>query len=208
MGFLVSIIGNSGVGKTTLVENLASQADFFTVKEDLDVRPFQTAFARDLNRFALANQIDFLLFRAEQEGHLRSIAGIGVQDGGLDLDYHLFTRLFHHKGYLSDEEFELCGRLYTQVRSALPGPDLYVCLEAPIEVVSQRYKARNRSQEIARNEDLEKLQSFLEEWLADIEPDRVLKIDTADERYLGSQGVDRLSQAISDLLHAQMASDS
>ncbi|MGD8603124.1 MAG: deoxynucleoside kinase [Anaerolineales bacterium] len=203
MGFLVSIIGNSGVGKTTLAEKLAEQSGFFAGKEELPNRPFQSAFARDLHRYALANQVDFLLYRAEQERQIRSMEGIGVQDGGMDLDIHLFTHLFHHKGYLSDGEYSLCHRLYDQLRQALPGPDLFIYLESPIEVITQRFGVRNRRQEITRGEDLEQLQGFLQQWLDELAPDRVMTIDAAVDIDLSSANIDRLAQSIIELLGSQ-----
>lgn len=197
MGYLVSIIGNSGVGKTTLAERLAEQEGFFTAKEELDQRPFQAAYARDLKRYALANQIDFLLFRAEQERQIRFREGIGVQDGGMDQDFQCFTRLFHQAGYLTDDEFALCQRLYSQLRNCLAGPELFIYLEAPIEVISSRYKARERQTEIARKQDLETLQSLLDNWLEEIEPSRVITINASADDYLNPADTHRLSQNIS-----------
>jgi deoxyadenosine/deoxycytidine kinase len=200
MGHLVSIIGNSGVGKTTLAEKLSEQPGFFAGKEELEDRPFQTAFAQDLHRYALANQLDFLLYRIEQERHIRSLDGIGVQDGGLDLDHHLFTRLFHHKGYLSDEEYTLCRRLYDQLRSAYKAPDIFVYLDAPIEVAAKRFEARNRSQEIACCEDLDLLQGYLDDWLDGLNPDRILAVNATHKSYLNPVDVNRLRNTIIDLL--------
>ena len=62
-------------------------------------RPFQALFKQDA-RYALANQLDYLLFRAEQEKELSASHKIGLVDGGLDLDFHGFTRLFHARGLL------------------------------------------------------------------------------------------------------------
>lgn len=201
MGYLVSIIGNSGVGKTTMAAHLAEQTGFFAAKEELDQRPFQDAFAQNLTRYALANQIDFLLYRAEQERQIRSKQGIGIQDGGLDLDFHLFTRLFHRLGYLSKDEFEICGRLHRLLRSSLQGPDLFVHLDAPLEVVSGRYEARQRSKEIARRQDIEELQGILEDWLVKIDPSRILTITAVDDLYTLSGGVAQVAQSIKDLSH-------
>jgi deoxyadenosine/deoxycytidine kinase len=200
MGYLVSIVGNSGVGKTTLAERLAEQDGFFAAKEQLDQRPFQSAFAQDLERYALANQVDFLLYRAQQERQIRSKEGIGIQDGGLDLDYHLFTRLFHHMAYLKDKEFALCQRLYNAQRSSLPEPDLYVYLEAPLEVVAERYAARDRSMEIATLRDLQALHSYLVQWLGTLEPSKILTIDAGDKTFAEPDQLRVMAQSIRELL--------
>ncbi len=52
----------------------------------------------------------------EQEIKARQEAGISLQDGGLEEDYFVFTKLFFKKGYLSQEEFALCKRLYEMAR--------------------------------------------------------------------------------------------
>ena len=65
MGKLIVVVGNSGVGKSTLTEALCAAEDFATGMEEHIARPFQALFKND-RAFALANQIDYLLLRAEQ----------------------------------------------------------------------------------------------------------------------------------------------
>ena len=129
---LISIVGVSGVGKTALANALGRTGKFITAYEQHAERPFQGLFEQDA-RYALANQVDYLLLRAEQERTLRfSAAGsqIGLMDGGLDLDFHGFTRLFHSRGLLSDPEYDLCRRLYAYIRESQPLPELIVRLRA------------------------------------------------------------------------------
>ena len=94
MGNLIAIVGASGVGKTSLVHALNKASNFAVAYEQHNERPFQVLFQQDA-RYALANQLDYLLYRAEQEKELRASPKIGLIDGGLDLDFHGFTRLFY-----------------------------------------------------------------------------------------------------------------
>jgi len=165
MGHLILVVGNAGVGKTTLVQQLCQHGDFVTGLEQISERPFQALFAHDLQRYALPNQIDYLLLRAEQELAIRQSTRPGLQDGGLETDFYVFNQRFYQRGYLTDAEFSLCQRFYNFVRATLPPPDLIIQLVAPLEIIAERYRRRNRPLEIAKLTDLAALNALLDQWL-------------------------------------------
>lgn len=183
MNKLISVVGASGVGKTTLVNALAKTGLFATALEQHAERPFQALFKRR-KRFALVNQVDYLVLRAEQEKQLRAADKIGLMDGGLDLDLHGFTRLFHNRGLLTGPELDLCLRLYSLFRKFLPPPDLIVALSAPQGTIAQRLASRRRIN-IASAKDAESLDRFIREWLESVPPEKILHIDASgeDENY-------------------------
>lgn len=190
-GKLISVVGASGTGKTTLTRALERAHPFQTAYEQHNERPFQALFKQD-SRYALANQMDYLLLRAEQERALRRSSDLALMDGGLDLDFHGFTRLFHARGLLTDPEFDLCRRFYSWTRALLPLPDLIIHLTAAREVIEARLSQRERIN-IATAEDSELFNSFLDEWLETVPPDQVLHLDVSNE-------TPRYSQSISIIL--------
>jgi len=179
MNKLIAIVGASGAGKTALVRALSKAYPFATAFEQHIERSFQALFKTD-KRYALANQIDYFLMRAEQEKQVRASSTIGLIDGGLDLDFHGFTRLFHSRGLLTDPDLDLCRRVYAFIRETLPRPELIVRLDADVETVASRLSTRDRIN-IASAEDTILFNFFLDEWLADIPSNQVLELDVSTE---------------------------
>jgi deoxyadenosine/deoxycytidine kinase len=129
---------------------------------------------------------------------LRAAPQIGLIDGGLDLDYHGFTRLFHHRGLLTDPELDLCRRLYETLRQWLPLPELIVRLRADRETVAGRLSARERIN-IASVEDTALFESFLDEWLIGIPSQGVLEINVTNETLEYTHSIPKIIAQISNL---------
>jgi deoxyadenosine/deoxycytidine kinase len=197
MNKLITIIGPSGVGKTALVQALMKKFQFETALEQHVERPFQ-ALAKEDARYIFPNQMDYLLLRAEQEKQLRNCQKIGLMDGGLDLDFHGFTRLFLSRNLLNQNEFDLCRRFYNFTRELLPLPELIVRLRADEGTVAGRLSSRKRIN-IASAEDTALFNSFLDEWLASVSSSRILEVDVANEDLNYTQSVDIILDTIGQI---------
>lgn len=140
----VAVEGVIGVGKTTLVNQLAPRLSARTVFEEFENNPFLPDFYRDREAFAFSTQIFFLMSRfrqqermAQQELFHRST----VSDYCFDKD-RIFAVLT-----LSNEELNLYERLFEVLRTQVPKPDLVIHLHADHEVVMERIARRGRPYE-------------------------------------------------------------
>jgi hypothetical protein len=120
-------------------------------------------------------------------------------DGGLDLDFHGFTRLFLSRGLLSEPEYDLCRRVYAFIRSALPSPELIVRLCAEEGTVAARLSTRDRIN-IATSQDTALFNSFLDEWLASLPSDQVLELDVSNETITYEQSVAAILKRLNGLV--------
>ena len=182
MGNLVVVVGNTGSGKTTLTRLLCEELSYLPYWEHPTKRVFHKRFACDPKRWSLANQIDFLVFSAEQEWMIRQSTTNGVQDGGLDLVFHVFTRYMFETGRMGQDEYDLCHRTYTLIRQVLPPPDVVIRVSASLPVLARRRKGRGRltDESIIGTDELAAFELLLDRWTQQIDKAPVLSVDSMD----------------------------
>ncbi|MCJ7536562.1 MAG: deoxynucleoside kinase [Anaerolineales bacterium] len=196
MGKLVAVVGNTGVGKTTFVNAICQNSNFIPGIEKHEHRPFQELFTQNHKKYALANQLDYLLLRADQEIKIRSSNLTGIQDGGLDQDFQVFTRLFYEKNYLTEDEFFICQRQYGLIREFLPPPEIIVWLKASPDVIADRYQLRNRRLSIAQIEDIEKIDNLLNDWLGGLASENLITVDSESEDRQYSKSIQKIIRTL------------
>lgn len=150
----IAVEGPIGVGKTSLVELLASRFEGVKILEDV-ANPFLEPFYRGKEGAAFQVQLFFLLSRHQQHVELSQMelfTRLVVSDYTMPKD-RIFARM-----NLDDEEFRLYDRLYRLLTARLPRPDLVIYLEASVETCMRRIRMRGR--EFERGMDPEYLQKL------------------------------------------------
>ena len=115
----IVVEGPIGVGKTSLAQRLADQAEAQPLLEKPQDNPFLANFYQDPVRYALPTQLFFLFQRANQLRTLNQsdlFAGLTIADFMLDKD-PLFARLT-----LSGEELAIYQRIYEALKPQAPRP--------------------------------------------------------------------------------------
>jgi len=136
----IAVEGPIGVGKTSLVELLASRFEGVKILEDV-TNPFLEPFYRGKEGAAFQVQLFFLLSRHQQHVELAQMdlfTRLVVSDYTMPKD-RIFARM-----NLDDEEFRLYDRLYRLLTARLPRPDLVIYLEASVDTCMRRIRMRGR----------------------------------------------------------------
>ena len=141
----IVVEGPIGVGKTTLVTQLAKHLRARRILETFEENPFLPLFYQDKARYAFQTETFFLLSRYRQQEEL---AQPDLFTPHIVSDY-LFvkTRLFASET-LNDEEFRLYDKMYHLLEQRVPQPDLVVYLHAPVDVLLRRIGRRGREMEV------------------------------------------------------------
>ena len=135
----IVVEGPIGAGKTSLARQLAAHVAGDALLERPEDNPFLARFYEDMQRFALPTQLTFLFQRIDQlrgVGQFDMFRRATVGDFLLDKD-PLFARL-----NLSDAEYLLYEKVYSQIKPEAPTPDLVIYLQAPVETLVERVHRR------------------------------------------------------------------
>ncbi len=136
--------GPIGVGKTSLAQQIAHHIQGDLLLEASEENPFLPLFYRDMARYALPTQLNFLFQRVDQIRPLTQadlFKRATVADFLFDKD-PLFARL-----NLSDDEFLLYEKIYAYLKPQTPTPDLVIYLQAKTDTLVERVARRGAAME-------------------------------------------------------------
>ncbi|MBP9726204.1 MAG: deoxynucleoside kinase [Gammaproteobacteria bacterium] len=214
----IGVIGNIGVGKSTLVEalklppfSLELLNHFPSIDGDESVHSFKEhfsnnvldAFYQDPKKHALIAQLEFFNGRLKRQYEIEQARGIVLEDRTIFEDYHVFGKAQKIMGHMNALEFEVYQNNYNLMMQKIEEPTLLVYLRADVDTIMGRIQKRGR--ECERNIPrpyIELLNSLYETFISRHTSSPVLVIDARPRADLNAylrETVDKISLKIREL---------
>ena len=179
----ITVAGNIGVGKSTLVEKLCARLDWEPFYEGVVDNPYLADFYADMAAWSFHSQIFFLGRRLKDLRRLMDFPSAVVQDRSVYEDAEIFAKNLYRQGFIGERDWASYHELYQALAELLPPPDLIVYLQATVPTLLRRIALRGREYEKAiAPEYLAQLNALYEEWIADFKlcPVLVVPADRLD----------------------------
>lgn len=175
----VTIAGNIGVGKSTLVGILAEEFGWQPYYELVAEHPYLDDYYADQERWGFHSQIWFLSQRYEQHQEIADTPTSVCQDRSIYEDYEVFVKGLLEQGIFSHRDFRTYRRLFSALMRSITPPTLLVYLHASVPTLLGRINGRSRPYErTIPSSYLTHLNRRYEEWLRRFELCPVLTIET------------------------------
>jgi deoxyadenosine/deoxycytidine kinase len=131
--------GPIGVGKTSLARQIADHVQGDLLLEAPHDNPFLPHFYRDISRYALPTQLNFLFQRVDQ---IRPLSQADLFRRATIADFLFDKDPLFAKLNLSDDEFALYEKIYSYLKPQTVVPDLVIYLQAKTETLVERVAKR------------------------------------------------------------------
>jgi deoxyadenosine/deoxycytidine kinase len=175
----VTIAGNIGVGKSTLVRILAQEFGWQPYYELVQDHPYLDDYYKDMPRWGFHAQVYFLSQRYEQHQEISDNPLSVCQDRSMYEDYEIFVKGLLEQGILSPRDFQTYRRLFRALSLSVDRPDLLVFLKASVPTLQARITGRSRPYERAiPDEYLATLNRRYELWMESWEICPVITFDS------------------------------
>lgn len=162
----ITVAGNIGVGKSTLVSLLSQRLGWTPFYEPEARNPYLADFYQDMLAWGFHSQVFFLANRLKIHREVLRWPDNVIQDRSIYEDAEIFAANLHEQGSLHDRDYETYRALYQGIAEFLPPPDLVIYLQASVGTLLERIAQRNRSYERQISpEYLERLNNLYRRWI-------------------------------------------
>jgi deoxyadenosine/deoxycytidine kinase len=181
----ITIAGNIGVGKSTLVTLLAQRLGWEPILEAVAENPYLADFYSDMQRWSFHSQLFFLARRLQQHHDLLQKNIPVIQDRSIYEDAEIFARNLHHQQLLSDRDWTTYHHFYQTLTRLLRPPDLVIYLRASLPTLHRRIAQRGRDYEQSISPAyLAQLNTLYDQWAAAFTLSPLLTVETDNLDYL------------------------
>ena len=167
MNKFITIAGNIGAGKSTLVYMLSQRLRWEPFFEPVANNPYLADFYQDMAAWGFHSQIYFLSHRLRVYSELSKSNSSVILDRSLYEDAEIFAHNLFKRGIMGKRDYETYESLYQSLVSFLPTPDLMIYLRASTETLINRIEKRGRDYEKTISPDyLSQLNKSYESWIS------------------------------------------
>ncbi len=163
----ITVAGNIGVGKSSLVRRLSHRLSYQPFFEPESNNPYLADFYQDMNAWSFHSQIFFLGHRLRVYRDLTDCPDSVILDRSLYEDAEIFAHNLFLNGHLTRRDYDTYEALYQSLLAFLPAPDLVIYLRASVSTLVERIQQRDRDYE--RTIDavyLEQLNNAYDAWIS------------------------------------------
>ena len=165
MNYYITVSGNIGAGKTTLVENLCNWLGWTPCFEPQQNNPYLSDFCKDMEFWAFHSQIFFLIKRIQAHKDLSVHNGSVIQDRSIYEDATIFAYNLYKNNKINTRDYHTYLELYSTIVDFLPTPDLMIYIQVSVPTLEARIRKRGRGYETNIDpECLAQLNTLYERW--------------------------------------------
>ena len=165
MNYFITVSGNIGAGKTTLVKNLCNWLGWTPYFEPEQHNPYLNDFYKDMESWAFHSQIFFLVKRLQAHKDLSIQNGSVIQDRSIYEDATIFAYNLYRNNKINTRDYHTYLELYSTLVEFLPIPDLMIYIQASVPTLEARIRKRGRGYETNIGpEYLAQLNTLYERW--------------------------------------------